>query len=131
MIKLANKTECCGCSACVNVCPKQCISMEQDDEGFLYPKVNGSNCVNCGLCESVCPFEKTEPVRQTNPISYAVKIKDSEIREKSSSGGFFSVLANVILSQNGVVYGAAMCEDNKSVQHIRIDKVQGLEALRT
>lgn len=131
MIKLVNKIKCCGCSACVNVCPKQCITMEQDEEGFLYPKVNESDCVNCGLCNSVCPFEKAEPVRLAKPISYAVKIKDSEIREKSSSGGVFSVLANAILSQNGVVYGAAMCGDNKSVRHIRVDSNEGLEALRT
>ena len=130
MIKLANKTKCCGCSACVNVCPKQCISMEQDEEGFLYPKVNEINCINCGLCESVCLFEKTEPARLAKPLSYAVKIKDSEIREKSSSGGVFSALANDILSKNGVVYGAAMCEDNKAVQHIRIDSVERIDVLR-
>ncbi|MGN0811936.1 MAG: Coenzyme F420 hydrogenase/dehydrogenase, beta subunit C-terminal domain, partial [Candidatus Coproplasma sp.] len=105
--------------------------MAQDEEGFLYPQVNESNCVNCGLCESVCPFEKIEPARLAKPISYAVKIKDFEIREKSSSGGFFSVLANEIIAQNGVVYGAAMCEGNKSAQHIRVDSFKGLEALRT
>lgn len=131
MIKLIDKTKCCGCSACVNACPKQCITMEQDEEGFLYPKVNESDCVNCGLCDSVCPFEKTEPARLLKPISYAVKIKDSETREKSSSGGVFSVLANAILSQNGVVYGAAMSGDNKSVRHIRVDSNDGLEVLRT
>lgn len=131
MIKLANKTKCCGCSACLNVCPKHCISMEQDEEGFLYPKVNEADCVNCGLCESVCPFVKTEPVRLAKPISYAVKIKDSEIRERSSSGGIFSALASKVLSENGVIYGAALRDDKKSVQHIRVDSYEELDPLRT
>ena len=49
-----NKTNCCGCSACVSICPKQCITMQVDEEGFLYPWTDKEKCINCGLCDKVC-----------------------------------------------------------------------------
>jgi ferredoxin len=55
MINIAVKSKCTGCSACVQKCPKQCISFEEDSEGFYYPQVKLSLCINCGLCENVCP----------------------------------------------------------------------------
>ena len=57
MISIINKTDCCGCTACVNICPKNCITMAPDEEGFLYPEVNKDLCINCGLCEKVCPVK--------------------------------------------------------------------------
>lgn len=51
MINITDKSQCCGCSACVQRCPKQCISMHRDAEGFLYPKADESVCIGCGLCE--------------------------------------------------------------------------------
>ena len=56
MITITDKTNCCGCQACANICPKQCISMRADEEGFLYPHVDKTACVSCGLCEKVCPI---------------------------------------------------------------------------
>ena len=56
MIKITDKHDCCGCSACVQRCPKQCISLKEDEEGFLYPKVNIDECIDCHLCEKVCPW---------------------------------------------------------------------------
>lgn len=131
MINIVEKNECCGCHACVNICPKNCISMIKDEEGFLYPRVDKAHCINCGLCDKVCPFNKIEQKRVSVPISYAVKIKNNEIRKKSSSGGFFSELASLFLLDNGVVYGAAFSKDKKSVHHIRVDCFDKLELLRT
>ena len=56
MIEITDKVKCCGCTACFNICPKKCISMQPDKEGFLYPIVEKKQCVNCGLCEKVCPI---------------------------------------------------------------------------
>ena len=56
MIKVDAKSMCCGCAACVQRCPKQCIVMEADSEGFLYPLVDTDKCIDCGLCEKVCPM---------------------------------------------------------------------------
>ena len=55
MIQIKDKSACCGCSACYAICPKQCITLSADKEGFLYPVVNAEVCINCGLCEKVCP----------------------------------------------------------------------------
>lgn len=131
MIKITDKSKCCGCSSCVNVCPKQCISMHKDEEGFLYPRVNEDSCIDCGLCEKSCPFNKTDKLRANKPESYAVKIKDEKTRENSSSGGIFSALADRVLSENGLVYGAAFAEDKKSVHHIRISSKEEMPLLRT
>ena len=60
MIQISDKTKCCGCTACASVCPKNCISMQCDGEGFLYPVVDKTSCVNCGICEKVCPFNKID-----------------------------------------------------------------------
>lgn len=52
-----DKENCCGCEACVNICPKKAIYLEQDFEGFEYPVIDEEKCVNCGLCIKVCPFK--------------------------------------------------------------------------
>ena len=51
MLDIKIKSDCCGCSACIQICPKQCISMNEDNEGFLYPEIEKDICINCGLCE--------------------------------------------------------------------------------
>ena len=55
MIQITDKTKCCGCTACVSVCPQNCITMQTDDEGFSYPVVNPDLCIGCDACEAVCP----------------------------------------------------------------------------
>ena len=71
--KTSDKKECCGCTACLSVCPKQCITMQADEEGFLYPVINREVCIDCGLCEKVCPFENLVMVHdlQGKPRGYA------------------------------------------------------------
>ena len=130
MVKTHNKESCCGCCACADVCPKQCITMTKNEEGFLYPYIDKSACVNCGLCEKVCPFLKTEPKRKEKPLSYAIKINDDDLRNKSSSGGVFSIFAKYYLANGGVVYGAAFSSDFKSVNHIRVTSEKELNFLR-
>ena len=124
------KAKCCGCQACANACPKNCITMKADSEGFLYPVIDEAVCINCGLCEKVCPFNKEEPLRTRKPTTYAAKILDDDIRNQSSSGGIFSILADQTLKNSGVVYGVAMSDDLKSARHIRIDKTDELYRLR-
>lgn len=55
MIEIKDKKDCCGCWACENACPKHCISMVEDEEGFRYPQVDMDSCIDCHLCEKVCP----------------------------------------------------------------------------
>ncbi|MCD8235986.1 MAG: 4Fe-4S dicluster domain-containing protein [Prevotellaceae bacterium] len=91
------QNNCCGCSACQQVCPHHCISMVEDEEGFLYPKVNELQCVDCGLCSNVCSWIDDNKEKDRHPLAvYAAKHKDNEIRDVSTSGGMFTALASYV-----------------------------------
>ena len=60
------KKTCTGCSACMSICPKNCICMTRNTDGFLYPKIDAKVCVNCGLCEKICPVIKEKNQEQQN-----------------------------------------------------------------
>lgn len=121
MITIKKKEDCCGCSACVQICPIQCISFNKDDSGFFYPFVESSLCISCGLCEKVCPtlnkWDKQEP-RET----YAIKYDNDSIRLSSSSGGVFTLLAEQVIDDGGVVFGASFTDDWKVVHSYVEDK---------
>ena len=106
-----NKEDCCGCSACLNICPKHAIYMKHDEKGYLYPEIRKDSCVNCGLCEKVCPLKDKEKNKKFEKIAYGVKNKDEHERAKSSSGGVFAEVAKYILNNDGVVYGVEMNND--------------------
>ena len=125
MIHIKKKQDCCGCAACVQVCPKQCIEMRADNEGFFYPKVCTVNCINCDLCEKVCPVINKNESRV--PVNTVAAINtDENVRMKSSSGGIFSLLAKIVIEQDGVVFGVRF--DNEwNVIHDYIDKEEDLD----
>lgn len=128
MIQITNKSQCCGCTACVSICPKGCITMKEDNEGFLFPKVDISVCINCNLCQKVCPVlhqnEKRKPL-----VVYAAKNEKEEIRKKSSSGGIFTLLAERIIDEGGVVFGARFNE-KWEVVHDCTNTYEGLNVFR-
>lgn len=128
MIEIINKQDCCGCSACEQSCPKQCISMQADDEGFVYPLVKKSQCIDCGICNKVCPTINSR--NSQKPISvYASKHRNEEIRLRSSSGGIFTAIAEDILNKGGVVFGAKF-DDEWNVIHSHTETLDGLAAFR-
>lgn len=105
MIQIVDKQDCCGCSACVQRCPKHCISLREDSEGFLYPQVDAHLCIDCGLCEKVCPvLHAGEPHKPL--VVYAAKNRNEKVRLQSSSGGVFTALAETVIHEGGVVFGA-------------------------
>ena len=119
MIIITDKTQCCGCSACAQVCPKDAIQMKLDKEGFLYPVIDSSKCINCSLCEKVCPIQnKYSRNAEYKREFYGAYNKNKEILKDSSSGGVFWALVEYIFSLGGVVYGAALGE-NFQVAHQR------------
>ena len=132
MITILDKTKCCGCSACVNICPKKCIDVQSDKEGFLYPVTKFTECIGCGLCEFVCPVTKAnaQPKDGTILAAFGGNTKDEQLRKKSSSGGIFGVLAKNVLSENGVVFGADFSDDYYSVQHVCIENSTDLHILQ-
>jgi len=129
MVDNLDKKNCCGCHACANICPKQCISMVEDEEGFLYPQIDKSKCINCGLCRRVCPTINCEKDNGKQPKAYACFNKDEEVRKKSSSGGMFSVFAEYVLEQDGIVFGAGLNE-NFEVVHQEVSTKEDLQKLR-
>lgn len=129
MIKITQKKDCCGCGACAQACGKKCISMFLDEEGFFYPVVDMESCIECGVCEKVCPILNKAELSGTAITAYAAFSNDGDIRNVSSSGGVFSVLAEEILRKWGVVFGAAFAEDF-SVHHVMIERIEDLPMLR-
>ncbi|MBQ9813161.1 MAG: Coenzyme F420 hydrogenase/dehydrogenase, beta subunit C-terminal domain [Thermoguttaceae bacterium] len=114
--KLCEPTCCTGCGSCRNICPKDAISLTVDEEGFLSPRVDADVCVGCKRCETVCPILQPPRLeRRTEPDVYACWNVDDVVRAKSSSGGMFSVYANKILKQKGVVYGVGFNEEKRAV----------------
>ena len=128
MIDVVDKSKCCGCAACAQRCPKQCITMLQDKEGFLYPTVDAVKCIDCGLCEKVCPVINARKERLPQKV-YAAKNHDEEIRRQSSSGGIFTILAETTINAGGVVFGV-MFNENWEVLHSYTETVEGLAAFR-
>jgi len=157
MIYISEKYDCCGCSACVLACSKQCISFDEDDLGFHYPLVDKELCADCGLCEKVCPMQGVlrqarEPVKKVLKVQPGEKVldekngeegvegkaplrvvaaynKDEIIRAQSSSGGIFTMLAESVLQEGGVVFGAEFNE-RWEVVHSGVDDTKDLYRLR-
>lgn len=128
MIIIKSKYDCCGCGACAQRCPHNAIELIQDNEGFLYPQINESICIDCGLCERVCPIINQE--LPSEPIkTFAAKNNDENIRQLSSSGGIFSLLATKVINNGGVVFGAIF-NAKWEVEHDYTDTIEGVAKFR-
>ena len=122
--------KCNGCSSCSASCPVGCISMEKNDEGFLYPHIDMEKCIKCNKCERACPVLNKKAVESKVEIkSYAVINNERDERVNSSSGGVFTLLAKEIISRGGVVFGAAF-DENMAVYHRFIEKEEDIALLR-
>lgn len=127
-MEVIEKSKCTGCMACRNACPRNAISIVEED-GFDYPQINENMCIGCNLCEVVCPINKSTKENKSEKKVYACKSKDDEIRMKSSSGGVFTVVAEEIIKNGGVVFGA--CFDEKfNVIHDYTEDLEGLEKFK-
>lgn len=127
MINITEKLKCNGCHSCKQICPKNAISMKKDKEGFLYPDVDQNKCIDCSLCEIVCPELNVYPISNNTQVLAAYR-NDISKRMKSASGGIFALIAEFILSKNGVVFGAKF--DNEWVlRHTYIEDINDLEPL--
>ena len=124
------KENCCGCTACSQICGRNAITMRTDRKGFRYPGVNKDLCVECGLCEKVCPMMENYVGQDADPDIYAFQNKTEGILEQSSSGGMFSLIADWILSQGGVIYGAQF-DDSFMVVHSRATTQEEVLKFRT
>lgn len=120
--------------ACGNACPVNAISYPEDEEGFRYPSVDAALCVNCGRCESACPYRDPEhgvpeANRRESAAFFAARLKDTAMLDAVSSGGVFQALAETVIREGGVVYGAAQ-EDVDRIFHIRAETPEELKRTR-
>lgn len=134
MIRITDKRKCSGCGACINACPKDIISFYEDGEGFLYPQVRTDQCIECHLCEKACPFVNPHPGQDNDsdnlyPRFFAAQLKEKQDLFFVSSGGAFWALARAVISQQGVVFGAAQ-RDVDTIFHMRASSVSEAEQLR-
>lgn len=106
-LESTNKAECFGCEACVQACPKKALTMQEDDEGFRYPKLNEDLCIHCDLCHRVCPANNMPECSQEPKYAYGGYHKSNKVRRFSTSGGAFTAIAQTFCDENYVVYGAA------------------------
>ena len=129
MINVVNKVDCCGCEACYNACPKKCIKMIADKEGFLYPQVDQDNCVNCGLCEKACPIINFLPTKNKKQVAYLIQHKNDKICNESTAGGAFTGIASYVIEEKGIVFGVEITEEYK-IRHTSVNTIEGLKKFR-
>ena len=131
IILFDDKKNCCACGACMNICPKNAIKMQEDEYGFLYPRIDEKKCVQCGACQKVCAYQNGQ-VGNTPIKCYAAVNKDKEELMKSASGGIFAAMATTILKDGGVVFGAALDFENGHAHphHIAVREVSQLYRLQ-
>lgn len=123
-----NKSQCCGCDACAEACPRHCIEMKPDALGFLYPKVDHDRCIECGVCEKVCPVEASQALCQYPKKCYAARWNNASKLRFSTSGGAATAICELIIRDGGVAYGCSA--EGLVVRHIRVDNIADLSLLQ-
>ena len=131
ILNTKNMDKCYGCFACSNICPKNCIELKQNAEGFFMPEVDMQKCIDCGLCDKVCLIEKEQhsylPNHDLPKCFYGYCLSDEE-RKKSASGGLSNSISKKFINNTGVVFGVVgkWFED---VHHVKAETQEELIAI--
>ena len=125
---MINSNNCTGCSACAIKCPQKAIMMLENDKGFITAFVDTAKCIKCNFCDTICHNNSDAFYSLMNSTSLAAVNTDERIRQLSSSGGVFSAVAKYVLSNGGVVFGAAYCNEFE-IKHVCIENENDLHRL--
>lgn len=128
-INITSKEDCCGCTACMNKCPKGAIRMMSDNEGFVYPQIDKEKCINCGVCKDTCPIINKNKISKFEQKAYLFQNKNEAVRSKSTSGGFFSAVGEYVIKNNGICFGAAY-DESFLVEHQEANNINKLKKFR-
>lgn len=128
-ISILNNDKCFSCGACSIICPQNAIIMRENKEGFLFPIITNA-CINCGLCINKCPALSYLPKEcNFNKKVYMAFLKNDKKLMESTSGGLFTAIAEMILKENGIVFGASY-DNELNVFQRGIDSVDDLIFLK-
>ena len=122
--------DCVGCSVCMKICAHSAITMAEDSEGFLYPKVDTEKCVDCGLCQKLCPLENNTEITDENKHAYIVVNAEETYFGKSATVGVCTMLAHFVINHGGIVYGVELNENNWTASHKCADSLERWDSLR-
>ena len=127
-----DKTKCCGCFMCYNICPQNAIKIIEDEFGFKYPEIDQTKCIDCGLCKKNCAYQNIDKHFIKPKRAFAAVSNNDNLINKSASGGIFASIATKILNANGIVYGASLeiVDAELEVKHVRVDKKEELIKLQ-
>lgn len=131
MISVNKLEKCCGCSACVNICPKHAINFATDYLGFHYPEVDQDKCIKCGLCLKVCKF-KDDNISITNniiPDIYGIRNKNIDELNFSQSGGAFWIIAQILIKRGYIIYGVGL-DEHFTAKHKRATSLKECKEFR-
>ncbi len=122
---------CCGCGVCVKKCPKAVLELQEDQEGFLYPRMlDPSLCINCGICLNHCPVYNRQ---NSHPVSYEAPQyayhPDPETCRASASGGVAASLYRSVIGKNGVGFGVSYTGDFTDAEYIMVEDMDSLYML--
>lgn len=122
-IEIVKKNQCTGCFACASVCPKNCMDLLVDEEGFSVPTINTAQCIDCGKCVRVCPAYNEVDLLKPVEVYAATARNQSEINRSSSGGAFFLLAKHFIEKEQGYVCGAIL-DENLELKHYITDKME-------
>lgn len=126
---LIDKNNCCGCEACANICSRNAISMQYDDEGFIYPNIQESLCVDCGACDKVCPGLRTQEKHNNYIKAFAGYSNNGSIIDNCASGGFATTISKIILKEKGAVFGVRYTPDLVHTEYVCVTDEKDLSQL--
>ena len=130
MDRICDRRRCVGCGVCATVCGSGAVTMLEDINGFVIPKINPTKCISCGLCVKHCPVNNDLTHDRMASAKYYGGCANSKAEVcTSTSGGLASVFARTVMRDGGVVFGAAY-DPFPIVRHVRIDNEFNIDRLK-